>query len=161
MCARPLREWLRQVEKKTEAPTVVKQSVPTQLVIVGNALFISDLVLGGRQIGDQQKQVAQVAFNLVDWLARSPDLIAMRNKALNQRELVDKVRDVNRELVKEFREGKITLDEYRKSINEVKDDQKAQRKRWRLLNIVVPCSSILLIGLLVWMIRVGRRSMAG
>jgi hypothetical protein len=141
-------------------PTVIKQSVPTQLVVVGNALFVSDLVLGGRQLRDEAKQAAQVAFNLVDWLARSPDLIAMRNKKLNNRDLVDELEEKLPELVAELRDGNITREEFRDSLNKVKDEQKEERRSWRRRNILVPGGSVLLAGLLVWIVRVGLRTTA-
>jgi len=147
-------------EEGGKGPEVVRQSVRTQFVVIGNALFVSDLVLGGRQLRDQAKQAAQVAFNLVDWLARSPDLIAMRNKRLNNRDLVDKIGEQLPDLVAELRDGNITREEFRKRINEVKDNQKAERRSWRRRNIMVPGGLVLLVGLLVWIVRVGRRSMA-
>jgi len=146
--------------EEAKGPDVVRLSPPTQMVVIGNALFVSDLVLGGRQLRDQAKQVAQVAFNLVDWLARSPDLIAMRNKKLNDRDLVDQVQEKLPELVAELRDGTITRDAFRERINQLKDDQKAERRSWRIRNILMPGGCVMLIGLLVWIIRVGRRSVA-
>jgi hypothetical protein len=129
------------------------------MVVVGNALFISDLVLGGQQLGDRQKEIAQAAFNLVDWMARSPELIRMRNKKFNDRAIVDKVREDLKEIQAELQEGKITLEEARQRHNTMKDEQKAERRRWRWRNILIPCGGVLLIGMLVWIIRVGRRSL--
>ena len=147
-------------EDEPKGPEVVRQSGATQLVVVGNALFISDLVLGGQQLNDRQKQIAQAAFNLIDWLARSPELIKMRNKKFKDRALVDPVGEQLKEVRAELEEGKITLEEARDRLDSAKDEMKADRSRWRWRNVVIPCGGVLLLGLLVWIVRVGRRSLA-
>ncbi|MHC4954042.1 MAG: Gldg family protein [Planctomycetota bacterium] len=142
-------------EKK--APDVIKKSKPTQLVVVGNALFVSDLILGGNRVSDRAKQAAQVAFNLVDWLARSADLAAMRNKTLESRDLVDTVKDALPDLIAELKEGKISREEFRERLTATKDEQKAERKSWRWKNILLPPLAVLVAGLIVWIVRVGVR----
>ena len=73
-----------------KGPEVIKRSLEaSQLVVVGNAFFISDAVLGPRA-DDRSRQGTLLAFNLVDWLARSKDLIALRAKRFTTRTLVER-----------------------------------------------------------------------
>ena len=104
------------------------------------------------------REIAQVAFNLVDWLARAPELIKMRQKSFATRELVNDVEDAVETLEEEFQQGKITRDEYVQGYNDAQDKQKAEQKRWIWINILVPVLFVLVLGLLVWIVRVGRRS---
>ena len=143
-------------EKK--GPDVIKTSKPTQLVVVGNALFISDMLLADGGKSEVGQQASQVAFNLVDWLARSPELIALRAKQYSRRKLRDSVRETLKELEAEYNDGKITLDEYKTRFNRAEDEQKADRKRQRYMNMIGPCLLVLLAGLAVWLVRLARRA---
>jgi hypothetical protein len=145
-------------EAEKKGPDVIKSSEPTQLVVVGNALFISDMTLRNGGESELGRQASQVAFNLVDWLARSPALIALRAKKFSDRALRDKVEDALGDLEKEYDEGKITLDEYKARLSEAEDAQKAERKRKRWENILLPSGLVLLAGLVVWVVRASRRS---
>jgi len=145
-------------ESKPKGPEVIKQSPRTNLVVVGNALFISDMTLSNGGESEIGRQASQVAFNLVDWLARSSDLIALRAKKYNDRELRDTVEDTVKELQTEYEEGKITLEEYKTRLFEAEDAQKAERKAARWKNIFIPCGLVVLAGLIVLVIRASRRS---
>ena len=62
---------------KPKGPDIVKKSVSsTHLVVVGNATFISDPIIGNG--GEGAEITAALALNLIQWLAGSPDLIALR-----------------------------------------------------------------------------------
>jgi ABC-2 type transport system permease protein len=142
----------------SSGPDVIKKSVKTQLVIVGNSFFISDLLLGGNSRDDRGKEAALVAFNLVDWLARSSELIALRAKKYTNRDLSDSVEDTLDGLEAEYTEGTITADEFKQRLNDAQDEQKAKRKKWRWMNSLVPGGAILLIGLVVWILRLAFRA---
>ena len=149
-------------EPQTETPEVTKKSSRTQLVVVGNSLFISDLLLGGGRANDDRTiQAAQVAFNLVDWLARAPELIALRAKKFSDRTLIDMVEDELKEIEKELEQGDITREELQQRMTDAQDAQKAERKKWRWLNTIIPCGIILLAGMGVWILRLARRAAGG
>ena len=147
--------------EKKKAPEVIKQSVKTTVVVVGSAFSISDGALmdpRSRGVSATGREIAQVAFNLVDWLARAPELIKMRQKSFAKRELVNEVEATVTELDEEFQSGKITREEFLQRYNEAQDKQKADQKRWIWINILVPGLFVLVLGLIVWIVRVGRRS---
>jgi ABC-2 type transport system permease protein len=145
-------------EKKAKGPDVIQRSQPTNLVVVGNALFISDMTLANGGESEVGRQASQVAFNLVDWLARSSDLIALRAKKYSNRKLRDAVEETLGDLEKEYDEGKITLDEFKARLTEAEDVQKAERKAARRNNILLPSALVVFAGLIVLVIRVSRRS---
>jgi len=148
-------------DEEKKGPEVVKASRPTNLVVVGNALFISEMTLGNGGESELGRQASQVAFNLVDWLARSPELIALRAKKYSDRRLRDSVEDTLEELEQEYEQGTITLEEFKARLSEAEDEQKAERKAARWRNIFYPILLVLLAGLIVLVVRVARRSTAG
>ena len=145
-------------EEEKKGPDVVQRSKPTQLVVVGNAIFVSDMLLGGNAPADVTRSASAVAFNLVDWLARSPELIALRAKTYTTRDLKDPIQKEWDDLEEEFNEGKITASEFRERLTQAQDEQKEDRKFWRRLNMFAPPLLVLLIGLVVWVARLARRA---
>jgi hypothetical protein len=147
-------------EAKPSGPEVVKTSAePTQLVIVGNAFFVSDMVLGGQSSEDSARLAGLLAFNLVDWLARSKDLIALRAKRYARRALLDPDFDADRESLNEsFEKGEISIDEYKREADVLRERQKNRWKSWRWRNVLWPAILTLLIGALVWILRAAARA---
>ena len=155
-------EEKKQDEEK-KGPTVIKQSTKKgYLVVVGNSIFISDAVLGRSRdgkIGPAAREATLLAFNLVDWLARSEALIALRAKQFSNRQLVDKAFKEDIEALNaRATEGDITEDKYRELVDEAREQRKARRRRWRWINIVVPSFLIIAAGALVWILRAWFRS---
>jgi ABC-type uncharacterized transport system involved in gliding motility auxiliary subunit len=152
-------------EAAPKGPEVVKQSVDsTQLVVVGNSFFISDLVLGGQRADDRARQATLLAFNLVDWLARSKELIALRAKRYTTRALVEK--DFEDEIEKiqarydASNKTQEDVDRAKGEYEEAKENQKLARKRARWLNSALPAAAVLLLGMLVLILRTARRAQA-
>jgi len=150
-------------EKKDAAadgPEVVKRNAePTQLVVIGNAMVVSDSVLGGQQANEQSKAAALLAFNLVDWLARSKALIALRAKQYAKRTLVDPdFEDDSKALKEKAQNQEISEEEYREQMDELGEKQKLAAKRWRWINVLVPCLLVLAVGAIVWIIRAAWRT---
>ncbi len=148
-------------EKKPDAPQgpeVVRRSeTPTQLVVVGNSIFVSDVVLGGR--GERSEVTASLAINLVNWLAGSADLIALRAKRYTNRTLVDEKLDESvTALRKEAEAGEIDEATFRRRIDELSQQRKAREKRSRWINIVLPILFIWVCGAVVWVVRAANRS---
>jgi len=148
-------------EKKPEAPQgpdVVKGSEsPTQLVVVGNSIFVSDIVLGGR--GERAEVTASLALNLVNWLAGSEDLIALRAKRYTDRGLVDKkLEEAAAALRKDAEKGDIDEATFRRRIDELGQQRKASEKRARWVNIVLPILFIWVCGAVIWVVRAANRS---
>jgi ABC-type uncharacterized transport system involved in gliding motility auxiliary subunit len=147
-------------KKKAKGPDVIKRSLePTQLVVVGNSFFISDSWLQ-----QQQPELGLLALNLVDWLARSKALIALRAKRFTNRALVDEAyKDDLDGLKKRFNEGDIDEAEYGEEMDKARDRQQA---RWsgpwypfsRWFNILMPCFVVLFLGALVWVVRTSGRA---
>jgi hypothetical protein len=142
-------------EKKAKGPDVIKKSVEsTQLVVVGNAFFISDPWLQ-----PQQPERGLLALNLVDWLARSKALIALRAKRFTNRTLVDEAFNEDLEnLKKKATEGEIDEAEFFDETDKARDRQQARWKRDRWINILGPCFAILFFGALVWIVRASGRA---
>jgi gliding-associated putative ABC transporter substrate-binding component GldG len=147
-----------------KGPDVVKQSSKKgYLIAVGNAIFISDDVLGGqdRQVSDQAREATLLAFNLVDWLARSEDLIALRAKRFTNRAIIDKELE---EDIKEAREkaakGDMTRDQFLQALDEANDKQKARRQRTSRKNLWIPVGLIVALGAAVGIARAGLRARA-
>ncbi|MEM8882821.1 MAG: GldG family protein [Planctomycetota bacterium] len=138
---------------EAKAPEVLKKSPTNQLVVIGNALFVSDMVLGGQRRNKQAEQIAQVAFNLVDWLARSPELIALRAKKYSDRAITDKVVEETEEMEELYREGDISVDEFKDRYNAARDKQKLDRKAARSRNLWMPILLVSFVGLVVWVLR--------
>lgn len=153
-------EEKKEADPAKKAPEVIKASIePSQLVIVGNAIFVSDQVLSGARGDDTAKQASLLAFNLVDWLARSKDLIAMRAKKFTDRTIVDK--DFDKELEEAerlFREGKLTAQGFRDRAKSAQDRQNSIRRYWRWMNILLPCGIVVAAGSLVWILRAAFRA---
>jgi ABC-type uncharacterized transport system involved in gliding motility auxiliary subunit len=142
--------------EKPAGPEVVKQSPTTQLVVVGNAVFISDLALGGP---DEQSEVtASLALNLANWLSGSSELIALRKKRFTNRTLKD---DKLQEDIRSWREQveKGDLDEatFRKRIDDLRETRKDREKRARWMNVVGPLVVIWLVGAVIWILRAANR----
>ncbi|MDH3591815.1 MAG: GldG family protein, partial [Planctomycetota bacterium] len=143
-------------DEPKKGPEVIKSSADTQLVVVGNALFISDLVI--RQVDDEARRRTLLAVNLVDWLSRSKQLIALRAKSYTKRDLVDEEHDSRmEELKEEALAGKLTEAEYNTARKLANEGQDRRWKSWRWFNILVPCSLIVLAGLIVLVIRTSLR----
>jgi len=145
-------------DEKPKGPTVIKQSTKKgYLVVVGNSIFISDDVLGRSrdgQISPAAREATLLAFNLVDWLARSEALIALRAKQFSNRQLVDEAFKEDIEALNtRAKDGDITEDKYRELIDEAREKREARRKRWRWINIVVPSFLIIVAGALAWILR--------
>ncbi|MGQ0612194.1 MAG: Gldg family protein [Planctomycetaceae bacterium] len=141
-----------------QGPEVVKATVkPTQLVVVGNALFVSDFVIGGADdSGEAAKAMTLLASSLVDWLARSPDLIALRNKRYADRTLRDKAFDEKIEKIKENEE--LDEEEFYKALDKEIEDRDANRTWWRWVNVLVPSGVVIICGFLLWILRAARRA---
>jgi gliding-associated putative ABC transporter substrate-binding component GldG len=145
---------------KEKGPEVVKKSVkPSHLVVIGNSVFISDSVLGGQRATEHGKRATLLAFNLIDWLARSEDLIALRAKEYSNRALVDEdYKSDLEDLTEEAEAGEITAETFREEFDKAREHHMQQRKRWRSLNTFIPCLFVLVLGALVWILRAGFRS---
>ncbi len=147
-------------KEEKSGPEVVKASTTsTQLVVIGNAIVISDNVLGGQQANENSKGAALLAFNLVDWLARSKDLIALRAKKYNDRRLEDPDYKERKESLDERAENQeITRDEYETEFHQLAEKKKSSFRSWRWINVLVPCLVIFVAGALVWILRSSMRS---
>ncbi|MEE8105902.1 MAG: hypothetical protein V3T86_10245, partial [Planctomycetota bacterium] len=148
-------------ENAPKAPEVVKASKqPTQLVVVGNSIFISDAWLGGNRGGDQRaRQAALFATNLVDWLARSSDLIALRAKQFANRQLEDPdFKAAIEELNELVDKGEVEEGEFHKLLDEAVEDQKSRRAYWRWLNVLAPAAFVIVLGFVVWILRAAMRA---
>jgi ABC-type uncharacterized transport system involved in gliding motility auxiliary subunit len=146
-------------EKPAAAPEVVKESAdPTQLVVVGNSFFLCDLVLRGREAGDQARQASLLAFNLVDWLARSKDLIALRAKKYTDRALKEGLKDDLKDIQSKFEKGELSQDAAFKEYDRARERQNESRKRWRWANAIVPSLLVIVAGAVVWILRAARRA---
>jgi gliding-associated putative ABC transporter substrate-binding component GldG len=145
-------------EEKKKGPEVVKASVePTQMIIVGNSFFACDLLIGPG--GERAEERAPFALNLADWLARSPDLIALRAKRYTDRRLVDKAFEERLDEVAErAKRGDIDEEELTHIYRTAEEEQKARWKRSRWINILVPCFLIVLAGAIVWVVRAANRA---
>jgi len=142
---------------KAKGPEVIKTSSPTQLVVVGNAVFISDLALGGGN--DRSEVTASLALNLVNWLSGSPELIALRAKRYTNRALKDeKLQDDVRTWRKEVEDGKMDEAAFRTRIDEAREHQKDRENRSRWMNVIGPVLVIWLIGAVIWVLRAANRS---
>jgi hypothetical protein len=148
-------------EAKPKGPDVVKQSKKKgYLVAVGNAIFISDDVLGGqdRQVGDHAREATLLAFNLVDWLARSEDLIALRAKRFTNRQIVDEeLEDEIKEAREKAGKGDMTRDQFLQAMDEANDKLKARRQQTGRKNLWIPVGLIVALGALVGIGRAGLR----
>ncbi|MFI5404031.1 MAG: hypothetical protein ACHQ1G_13915, partial [Planctomycetota bacterium] len=146
------------VPEAPKGPEVVKRNeAPTQLVVVGNSIFVSDIVLGGR--GERSEVTASLALNLVNWLAGSEDLIALRAKRYTDRGLVDKkLEEAAEALRKEGEAGEIDEATFRRRIDELGQQRKASEKRARWINIVLPILFIWVCGAVIWVVRAANRS---
>jgi ABC-type uncharacterized transport system involved in gliding motility auxiliary subunit len=140
--------------KKAKGPDVIKKSEEsTQLVVVGNSFFISDPWLQ-----PQQAERGLLALNLVDWLARSKALIALRAKRFTNRALVDEAyKDDLDGLKQKFNEGDIDESAFVEEMDKARDRQQARWKRSRWFNILMPCFLVLFLGALVWVVRASGR----
>jgi len=143
-----------------KGPEVVKESVrDTNLVVVGNAFFLSDPVIGGQQADENSRRAILLAINLADWLARSSDLIALRAKKYADRALVEKESEEEFDRIKkEYDEGNMTPAEAAQALDRADEARKQSRKRLRWLNVLLPCMVVLVAGCLVWILRSALRS---
>jgi ABC-2 type transport system permease protein len=144
--------------EEMKPPEVVKASEkPTHMVVVGNAVFVSDLVFGSRGNDDTVKQNAALAFNLLDWLARSEDLIALRAKRYEDRTLVDKeFKEAFERLV--ARQEELSELEFGRALDEAREKRNARQRRWRWINVTVPALVVIAAGFSVWILRAARRA---
>jgi ABC-type uncharacterized transport system involved in gliding motility auxiliary subunit len=144
-------------EAAASGPEVVKTGVrPTQLVVVGNAFFFCDSLIGPR--AERAEEVALLALGLVDWLAGSADLIAVRAKHFDDRKLVDRSDERLKELQEKVQSGDLSVEEARRQMQSTEDEQRAERKRSRWLNIILPCFVIAFGGAIVWVVRAATRA---
>ncbi len=141
---------------KPTGPEVVKKSPETQLVVVGNAVFISDMALGG---SDERSEVtASLALNLVNWLSGSSELIALRAKRYTNRALKDeKLQEDIKDWSEQVEKGEMEEATFRKRIDEAAEMQKAREKRERWLNVIGPVFVIWLCGAVIWILRAANR----
>jgi hypothetical protein len=145
-------------EKKPEGPDVVKRSeTPTQLVVVGNAVFISDPVLKGWP-GERAEVTLSLALNLVTWLSGSPELISLRTKRYASRSLVQDLEDEVEALGKQAEAGDIDEASYRSRIDALVEARKDREKRSRWWNLVLPLLIIWGSAGLVLVVRAANRS---
>ncbi|MHC4931202.1 MAG: hypothetical protein ACYTGV_03320 [Planctomycetota bacterium] len=153
-------EGEEKAEKK--GPDVVEKSLkPSHLVVIGNSVFISDAVLGGQRATEHGKRATLLAFNLIDWLARSEALIALRAKEYSNRSIVDEDYKGDLESLSEEAEaGEITAETFREEFDKARERHMLERKRWRWKNILIPSIIVILAGVLVWIVRAGLRSRA-
>jgi gliding-associated putative ABC transporter substrate-binding component GldG len=143
-------------EAKPAGPEVVKESPATQLVVVGNSVFISDLALGG---SDERSEVtASLALNLVNWLSGSPELIALRAKRYTNRALTDEsLKDDIKSWREQVEKGEMEEATFRTRLDEARERQKAREKRERWLNVIGPVFVIWLVGAVIWVLRAANR----
>ncbi len=143
-----------------KAPEVVKESLkPTQLVVLGNSIFISDAV-GLQEGGEAAKQATLLAFNLVDWLAGSPDLIALRAKRYADRAISDRA-DLDKQVMaiqERLDKDEIDIKQALAERDRAQEAQAARRNGWRWRNILGPCLFVLLAGATVWVLRAAMRA---
>lgn len=141
---------------KPTGPDVVKKGVATQLVVVGNAVFLSDLALGGQ--GDTAEIVAPLALNLVNWLSGSPELIALRAKRYTNRALKDEQveKDVQ-EWVKQRESGELDEAAFGERLDRARERLKERQKRARWLNVILPVFVIWIFGAAIWILRAASR----
>ncbi len=154
-------------DDKPKAPGVVKSNdLPTQLVVLGNSLFISDLLPEVQRGGDRAKQATLLAINLIDWLTRSSELIALRAKRYTDRKIVDKAfkSDIE-EIQEEAQSGDMSDRDLIERLNERYDEanerQKGRRSFWIAVNVVVPALLIIVVGFVVWILRAAMRARSG
>jgi len=145
-------------EKKADAgPEVIKKSLaPTQLVVVGNSVFVSDIVLGGG--GERAEVTASLALNLVNWLAGSPELIALRAKRYANRTLVDdQLQEKVKALKKQAEAGEIDEAAFRRGLDDVREHRKDREKYYRWANVIGPVFFIWLFAAVVSVLRAAGR----
>jgi hypothetical protein len=153
---KPAEEKPEGAEAKPLGPEVVKKSPATQLVVVGNAVFISDLALGGS--GERAEVTASLALNLVNWLSGSPELIALRAKRYTNRALKDqKLQDEIKAWSEQVEAGEMEEATFRTRIDEARERQKDREKRERWINVIVPVFVIWLCGAVIWILRAASR----
>ena len=150
-------------DEQPKGPTIIKQSTKKgYLVVVGNSIFISDDLLRrdrNGQVSPAAREATLLAFNLVDWLARSEALIALRAKQFSNRQLVDEAfKEEVEAVIARAKDGDITEEKYRELIDEARDKRKARRRRWRWINIIVPSFLIIAAGALAWILRAALRA---
>jgi hypothetical protein len=134
----------------------VKKSPLTQLVVVGNAVFISDIALGGA--GERGEITASLALNLVNWLSGSSELIGLRAKRYTNRALKDE--KLNRDLQawrEQVEKGDLEEAAFRTRIDEARERQKDREKRYRWMNVIGPVLVIWLVGAVIWVLRAANR----
>jgi hypothetical protein len=132
-------------------------AAPTQLVVVGNAIFLSDVVLG--MGGERAELTASLGLNLVNWLSGSADLIALRAKRYTNRTLVDKALEDNvKAWKKQVDEGDMDTAAFARRIEESREDQKGRWKRSRWINIVIPVVFIGICAAVAWVLRAMNRA---
>jgi hypothetical protein len=136
---------------------VKKSDTPTQLVVVGNAVFISDPVLKGWP-GERAEITLSPALNLVTWLTGSPDLIALRLKRYSSRSLVSELEDEVKTLEKQAEAGEIDEATYRARIDGMVEARKEREKRSRWWNLILPILFIWTPGAVVWVVRAANRA---
>jgi gliding-associated putative ABC transporter substrate-binding component GldG len=155
------KDEVKEGEKKPDAPAgpeVVKATaVPTQLVVVGNAIFLSDMVLGSGG-PDRAEVTASLALNLVNWLAGSPELIALRAKRYTNRALKDKstLADIE-SWKKQLDKGEIDADTFRSRLDEAHEREKARETHARWLNVLLPVFFVWFCGAVIWVLRAASR----
>lgn len=147
-------------EEAPKGPEIVKESAaPTQLVVVGNSVFVSDLT-GLQEGSDMAVQATLLAFNLVDWLAGSADLIALRAKKYDQRRINDleEMQKRMESIQERFEKEEIGLDEALAERDRAREAQTARRNGWRWRNILFPCIFVVVAGCVVWITRAALRA---
>jgi ABC-type uncharacterized transport system involved in gliding motility auxiliary subunit len=117
------------------------------------------MALGGQQADERARQNTLLAFNLIDWLARSEDLIALRAKKYSNRTIVDEEFEADFESLKEEAEaGEMTEQSFREEFDDAREQHMQRRKRWRWINIIITSVAVLVVAALVWIVRAARRA---
>ncbi len=144
-------------KKKAKGPEVIKESPETLLVVVGNSLFVSDQALSSNK--EQSRANTLLALNLVDWLARSRDLIRMRAKHYEKRLLEDpEYKEDLERLNKKAANQEIDRTEYIEAVTKLEESRKESRKSWRWRPVWIPCLFVLFLGAIVWIVRAALRA---
>ena len=63
-----------------------------------------------------------------------------------------------KDLVEKAKDQEISEQEYREAVDGLRDEQKTRFKRWRWINVLVPCLLTLVAGALVWIFRSASRA---
>ena len=124
-----------------EAVMLTESVVPGRIVVVGDATFLRDDVIGGdyKPIGGPFSGATAMPFfaQMLDWLSDDRDLVDLQSRAPTDRTLA-------------------LVAASSKTNEDPRDAEQALRSKTRLLvgfNVIMPCVLLLAFGLLVWRFR--------